>query len=262
MRRFVVVVAATSLAAGCASSKGAQAGNLSTAEAAVRLMKSDPPPACTEAGQVLGKSIRLATQTVNMKRQAAALGANYVRLEGEGSTGTAFRCPPELFGPTDPSAAQTAAPIPEEQVRLMKSDPPFQCVEAGQVLGKSMSLASQKANMKRQAAAMGANYVRLEGQGGTGTAFRCPPELSASAPASAQPAAPIPEEKVRLLKSDPPPQCVEAGQVLGKSIVIETQQANMKRQAAEMGANYVRLVEGDGGTGTAFRCPDEVFAPN
>lgn len=160
---------------GCASSSVA----LKPEEQAVRLMKSDPPMQCAEAGQVLGRSIFLAEQKDNMKRQAAAMGANYVRLEGQGGVGTAFRCPAEVMGGGAVAASAPVVPIPVEAVRLMKADPPMSCAEAGQVLGRSFILAEQKENMKKAAAAMGANYVRLEGQGGSGTAFRCPVEGAA-----------------------------------------------------------------------------------
>jgi hypothetical protein len=58
----------------------------------------------------------------------------------------------------------------------MTQDPPMSCQELGVVLGRTFVIEQQRQNMRTQAASMGGNYVRLDGRGGIGTAFRCPPE--------------------------------------------------------------------------------------
>jgi len=64
---------------------------------------------------------------------------------------------------------------------------------------------------------------------------------------------------VRVMKSDPAPECVELGSALGDGCCgIQMAQNNMRNKAAQLGANYVRwdTVDGVGNlAGTAYRCP-------
>ena len=59
------------------------------------------------------------------------------------------------------------------------------------------------------------------------------------------------------MKADPPAGCKELGVVLGKHGDSDSQQAEMRNKAAEMGANYVRwdAVQFSGSSGTAYACP-------
>ncbi len=77
---------------------------------------------------------------------------------------------------------------------------------------------------------------------------------------------------VKLMKSDPPSECQELGEVRGRATAsggaldpaatLEQSKNALRNKAAEMGANYVRWEAGDsvGGvvTGTAYRCPTSV----
>lgn len=66
--------------------------------------------------------------------------------------------------------------------------------------------------------------------------------------------------RVKLMKADPPAGCSEIGGVSGYTIGPGYQENNknkLRNQAAEMGANYVRLEQNDSdgnAAGTAFRC--------
>jgi hypothetical protein len=75
-------------------------GSLSEAGAQVKLMKADPPQGCAEVGGVSGYKVGPNYQERlknDLRNDAAAKGANYVRLEtltSDGNaSGTAFRCP-------------------------------------------------------------------------------------------------------------------------------------------------------------------------
>lgn len=89
--------------------------------------------------------------------------------------------------------AACAVPLSEggKKVRLMKADPPAECQERGSVRGQAdganstATLERAKNDMRNNAAAMGANYVRMEtAQADTGevsgTAYSCP-QVTASA---------------------------------------------------------------------------------
>ena len=68
--------------------------------------------------------------------------------------------------------------------------------------------------------------------------------------------------KVKLMKSDPPPNCNEVGSVEGRGLGpdhVEKAKNVMRNHAAERGGNYVRMetLDTDNGyaTGTAYHCP-------
>jgi uncharacterized protein DUF4156 len=82
---------------------------LTPAGASVRFMKSDPPGACTEVGQIIGETPsgiqpnsneeKFELSKNDARNKAAEKNANYVRWEtsaedGSRVSGTAFRCPP------------------------------------------------------------------------------------------------------------------------------------------------------------------------
>lgn len=82
------------------------APELTPAGTAVKLMKSDPPAACTEIASVDGRSAELAGgghegAKNRLRNNAGEKGANYVRIESVESsgnarvvyTGTAYKCP-------------------------------------------------------------------------------------------------------------------------------------------------------------------------
>jgi hypothetical protein len=61
----------------------------------VQLMKSDPPIGCQEVGPLTARGNE---PRINIRNDAAKLGANYVRLEtisnyGAQASGTAYKCP-------------------------------------------------------------------------------------------------------------------------------------------------------------------------
>jgi hypothetical protein len=66
---------------------------------------------------------------------------------------------------------------------------------------------------------------------------------------------------VTLNKGDPPQGCTEAGSVSGYTIGPNYQEKNknkLRNEAAEKGANFVRLEQNDSdgnAAGTAYRCP-------
>ena len=68
--------------------------------------------------------------------------------------------------------------------------------------------------------------------------------------------------KVTLNKADPPPTCKEAGSVSGYTIGPDYQEKNknkLRNEAAEKGANFVRLEQNDSdgnAAGTAYKCPE------
>ena len=81
-------------------------GSLTEAGARVKLMKADPPQACTEVGSVSGYKVGPNYQERlknDLRNDAAGKGANYVRLEtltSDGNaSGTAFRCPDQAATP-------------------------------------------------------------------------------------------------------------------------------------------------------------------
>ncbi|HVH47873.1 MAG TPA: DUF4156 domain-containing protein [Labilithrix sp.] len=67
--------------------------------------------------------------------------------------------------------------------------------------------------------------------------------------------------KVTLNKADPPSGCTEAGGVSSYTIGPDYQEKNknkLRNEAAEKGANFVRLEQNDSdgnASGTAYRCP-------
>lgn len=67
--------------------------------------------------------------------------------------------------------------------------------------------------------------------------------------------------QVTLNKADPPKGCVEKGGVSGYTIGPDYQERNknkLRNEAAEKGANYVRLEQNDSdgnASGTAYACP-------
>ncbi|MBS2018505.1 MAG: DUF4156 domain-containing protein [Deltaproteobacteria bacterium] len=67
--------------------------------------------------------------------------------------------------------------------------------------------------------------------------------------------------QVTLNKADPPKGCVEKGGVSGYTIGPDYQERNknkLRNEAAEKGANYVRLEQNDSdgnASGTAYSCP-------
>ena len=67
---------------------------------------------------------------------------------------------------------------------------------------------------------------------------------------------------VKVMKADPPQGCSELGAVSGRAIGpdhIERSKNGMRNEAAEKGANYVRLenldTENGYAAGTAYKCP-------
>jgi hypothetical protein len=70
--------------------------------------------------------------------------------------------------------------------------------------------------------------------------------------------------KVTLNKADPAAACAEVGGVSGYTIGPDYQDKNknkLRNEAAEKGANYVRLEQNDSdgnAAGTAYRCPPAV----
>jgi hypothetical protein len=65
-------------------------------------------------------------------------------------------------------------------------------------------------------------------------------------------------KNVRTITSDPPATCEDIGTVYGRGDSEEIKNG-MRNEAAEKGANYVRMETYNpmtaGGSGTAFRCP-------
>ncbi len=67
--------------------------------------------------------------------------------------------------------------------------------------------------------------------------------------------------QVKLMKADPPPACKEVGGVSSYTIGPSYQEKNktkLRNEAAEKGANYVRLEQNDSdgnAAGTAYLCP-------
>jgi hypothetical protein len=81
---------------------------LSAAGKNVQLMKDDPPRGCKEVGSVKGVGINgaLDEAKIDVRNNAAGMGANYVRwetLDQRGAapvlTGTAYSCPSESAHP-------------------------------------------------------------------------------------------------------------------------------------------------------------------
>lgn len=140
-------------------------------------------------------------------------------------------------------------------VRVMKRDPPLECVDKGQVLGRSFSLAAQTRNMRVAALEKGANYIRLE-DFGVGTAFACPASVLGEAPSGVA-AVRVAPEQVRVMVADPPLSCQDVGQVFAGTLIVADQPQALREKAASKGANYVRL--DSQGVGMAFRCPPEIF---
>ncbi len=142
----------------------------------VALMKADPPPACVERGSIMEAiwwgDVEGARRT--LRRKAAAMGANYVRLELP-SSGTAYYCPPGAPDAAPPVAGYRAPLQTPEAIPLMKADPPPGCVERGSVMQAIWfgDVEGARRVLRQKAAAMGANYVRLE-LPSSGTAFYCP----------------------------------------------------------------------------------------
>jgi len=68
--------------------------------------------------------------------------------------------------------------------------------------------------------------------------------------------------QVKLMKADPPAGCKERGGVSSYTIGPDYQEKNknkLRNEAAEKGANYVRLEQNDSdgnASGTSFTCPD------
>ncbi|MCB9489995.1 MAG: DUF4156 domain-containing protein [Deltaproteobacteria bacterium] len=67
------------------------------------------------------------------------------------------------------------------------------------------------------------------------------------------------------MKSDPPDGCEEIGQVrgepagMGPATPMESAKIDMRNEAAEMGANYVRMeavMQNGAVEGTAYKCPE------
>jgi len=147
----------------------------------VALMKSDPPPGCVERGSVMEAiwwgDVEGARR--NLRKKAAAMGANYVRLELP-SSGTAYWCPPQAAPQAYAQPQYAPQPLPPpsapEAIPLMKADPPPACVERGSVMEAIWwgDVEGARRKLREKAAAMGANYVRLE-LPSSGTAFYCPP---------------------------------------------------------------------------------------
>jgi hypothetical protein len=149
----------------------------------VVLMKADPPPNCVERGSLMEAiwwgDVEGARR--NLRKKAAAMGANYVRLELP-SSGTAYWCPPQPAPPDAPapySATEQLRPLPPpvspNAIALMKADPPPSCVERGTVMEAIWfgDVEGARNKLRQKAAAMGANYVRLE-LPSSGTAYYCP----------------------------------------------------------------------------------------
>jgi hypothetical protein len=142
----------------------------------VQLRKADPPPSCVERGS-LAEMIWMGDvegARRNLRKKAWRLGANYVRLEMPAS-GTAYACP--VAGTPPPVAeAAPAGAISPDQIPLMKADPPPSCVERGSVMQAIWfgDLDGARRALRQKAAALGANYVRLE-LPSSGTAYYCPP---------------------------------------------------------------------------------------
>jgi hypothetical protein len=71
----------------------------------VQLMKADPPTGCKEVGSVSGETTEASEGAKNdMRNKAAAIGANYVRIETH-HTGTAYACP-------NAAGSEGAPPLP------------------------------------------------------------------------------------------------------------------------------------------------------
>lgn len=98
MRNLLVGLLVSLWFAGCASNSGYVTPSEEGAQ--VTIMNGDPPPECTEVGNVNAYSLGANYQDRlkdNLKKKAAQKGGNFVRLEvlspDGNAAGTAFRCP-------------------------------------------------------------------------------------------------------------------------------------------------------------------------
>lgn len=175
----------------------------------VRLMKADPPLECRDLGSVSASVNGLASQQnveeakVSARNKAGLIGADYLRLESlrfNAVSGTAFYC---RLPAVDPTPTKTATGPAEDHekvltaqgklVRVMKSDPPFECREVGQVAASISGFISQENQdealvvARNRTAAMGADCFRMDGERPNavmGTAFRCAPPAQTTAAAT------------------------------------------------------------------------------
>lgn len=213
MKRVLVVVVAVVAATGCIRRTPKYDPDdervLSAKGRNVRLMKSDPPLECREIGpvsaSVFGSMSLENTEEAKVvaRNKAAAQGADYLRIDSmriNAIAGTAFHCglppveTPIANAPTDSDDEDKVLSAAGKRVRVMKSDPPFECRELGAVsatVAGSRSARNQEETMaiaRNKAARMGADYFRVDGSQPNivmGTAFRCaPPEKTTAAATS------------------------------------------------------------------------------